>query len=76
MRFFFLNETSTKLFTNKSLLILKDIPNTVANLKLIEFLNFIIIFSASTFVLPYKEIGFNLNFHRKTYFFLLSHSQS
>ena len=69
--FFVLTALSTKLLTKRSVLILYEYPNTVANLKQIEFPFFIINSSAFTFVVPYKDIGFKGDFSSQNLFFSL-----
>ena len=57
--YFSLNALYVKSFTNKSNLILEDIPNTVANLSVTALPLCNNASSALTLVTPYNEIGFN-----------------
>jgi hypothetical protein len=57
--YFLVIASYVKSFTNKSVLILEETPNTVANLKIIASVSFFKKFSAEHLVVPYIDIGFN-----------------
>ena len=67
--FFVFTALSTKLFTKRSVLILYEYPNTVANLKHIELPFFIINSSAFTFVVPYRDTGLSGDVSSQNLFF-------